>query len=72
MAGPRSILSFDLNQLMRDLYGPTSEGQAYGINRTDEHGAVGGKREAEKNPITFKGVLRHALDIKGLNPTTSL
>lgn len=63
MAGPRSILACNLHKLMRDLVranrgGAKTSGQAEPHKQLLERG----KREAKRDPITLKGVLRHALN----------
>ena len=46
MAGPRSILSFNLNKFMRDVYGPTGRDKKYQEKKSRE----GSYREARRRP----------------------
>jgi hypothetical protein len=62
MAGPRSILSYNLNTFMRDLIRADRCGEkALGKEAPQKQRPSRGKREAQRHLITLEGVLRHAL-----------
>jgi len=62
MAGPRSVLSFHLNKLMRDLVRADRGGdKASRQAEPSKQPLSRGKRAAKMAPVTVKFVLRHAL-----------
>ena len=53
MAGSRSILSFNLNKLMRDRYAPTGEAERH-QGRTEQTATIERQEGSQMSPVTLK------------------